>query len=205
MILKPQKPTWYNSATDNTPLSKFASIRSNHSTPPVNNPAKVSSERTQKQSVTNIPQRLTSNLTATKTTPLADITSLFLNLNTSIERSSLPTSQFTHEIRTPIRDQPRCHVSNLHVNLAKKFDAVTSSSNTISLIEPTNQHEPADSMSSAKRKQPPPNEDGYDLVDHSDSSHSSDHDSFEDESEEESSDDDTSADVHPNNSSSLHG
>jgi hypothetical protein len=89
--------------------------------------------------------------------------------------------------------------------LAKKFDAVTSSSNTISLIEPTNQHEPADSMSSAKRKQPPPNEDGYDLVDHSDSSHSSDHDSFEDESEEESSDDDTSADVHPNNSSSLHG
>jgi hypothetical protein len=89
--------------------------------------------------------------------------------------------------------------------LANKFDAVTANSSTICLDDPTNHDEASDSMSSAKRKQPIPNDDQADLVDHSDSSHSSDHDSFEDESEEESSDDDTSADVHPNNSSSLHG
>jgi hypothetical protein len=89
--------------------------------------------------------------------------------------------------------------------LANKFDVVTANSSTICLDDLTNHDEAADSMSSAKRKQPIPNDDQADLVDHSDSSHSSDQDSFDDESDEESSDDDASPDAHPNNSNSSQG
>jgi hypothetical protein len=138
VLLKPQKPTLNTSSTENTPLTNITSFRSNHSTPPVKHPTKVSSVRTKQTSVCKIPQRLNSNLTATKRTPLADITSLVLNINTSGERSSLPTSQLTQLNRTPIRTKPRCHASNLHVNLANKFDAVTANSSTICLDDPTN-------------------------------------------------------------------
>jgi hypothetical protein len=97
MLLKPQKPTWSSSATKNTPLNDITSIRSNHSTPPVKNPPKVSSVRTKKQSVPNISQRLNLNLTATKPTPLADITSLVLNLNKAVSDLHYPHPSINSE------------------------------------------------------------------------------------------------------------
>jgi hypothetical protein len=138
-------------------------------------------------------------------TPLADITSIVLNQNTRCYRSSPATAQSNPTHIQSIPAKPRYHAQHVQVNLADKFEAVTTIPNLQRQPEVTNKKVASDNNPGPKRTFQSANIDGNCELDSTDSSHSSGHDSFEGESDEYSSDEDSSPTVGHINSSSMQG
>ncbi|KAK2385656.1 hypothetical protein QL285_072873 [Trifolium repens] len=190
--------------TQCTPRTNMTSFVTNKSTPQNQFPINPTSLHT----ITDCSQRRhppVFKTTLPSKTPLADITSFVLNHNTSCFRSSPAKTQPNPTHIQHNNSNHHNHAHHVQVNLADKFEAVTTIPNLQRQPEVTNKKVASDNNPGPKRTFQSANIDGNCELDSTDSSHSSGHDSFEGESDEYSSDEDSSPTVGHINSSSMQG